>query len=309
MFGMTDYDPVRGYLNTTGLRWSYAAMKGRPDAAWQQATAALPAPAMVERLRAAGFNAIWVQLNGFEDGGTSVLAALDGLLGTPGRGEQRRRLRGLAALGVGGRPATRRPSTWGQESRDSLRRQRAVPPPLRRGARAGRGISLSPLLGSGFMAMTCPILGLRRSVLHAQALGLATSSTSAWPPSRGWAQSGRFFPLSAYSRVLFYFVDGHALALKLFVLALILVDLGLLGYLTTQITSSRAAGSPGDPDHAPAVPVSDRRIPRPDRGLRRPAPGRPHLHADLPGAPAALPEVRQASLPRGERWPSTPPAC
>jgi phosphoglycerol transferase len=83
VFGMTDYDPVRGYLNTTGLHWSYAAMKGRPDAAWQEATAALPAPAMVERLRASGFNAIWVQLNGYENGGTSVRAALDGLLGAP----------------------------------------------------------------------------------------------------------------------------------------------------------------------------------------------------------------------------------
>ena len=83
MFGMREYDPVRGYLNTTGLHWSYAAMRGRPDAAWQEATAALPTPAMVERLRAAAFNAIWVQLNGYEDGGTAIHAALDGLLGPP----------------------------------------------------------------------------------------------------------------------------------------------------------------------------------------------------------------------------------
>jgi len=83
MFGMLDYDPLRGYLHTTGLHWSYGAVKGRPDATWQQATAALPAPAMIQQLRAAGFKAIWVQLNGYEDAGSAIHAALDGLLGPP----------------------------------------------------------------------------------------------------------------------------------------------------------------------------------------------------------------------------------
>ena len=83
MFGMSDYAPLRGYLHTTGLHWSYGAVKGRPDATWQQATAALPAPAMIQQLRAAGFKAIWVQLNGYEDAGSAIHAALDGLLGPP----------------------------------------------------------------------------------------------------------------------------------------------------------------------------------------------------------------------------------
>jgi phosphoglycerol transferase len=83
MFGMQDYDPFRGYLHTTGLHWSYGAMKGRPDAAWQQATAALPTPAMVQQLRAAGFTAIWVQLNGYEDRGTAIQRELSSLLGPP----------------------------------------------------------------------------------------------------------------------------------------------------------------------------------------------------------------------------------
>jgi len=83
MFGMSENDPLRGYLHTTGLHWSYGAVTGRPDAAWQQSTAALPAPAMIQQLRAAGFKAIWVQLNGYEDAGTAIHAALDGLLGPP----------------------------------------------------------------------------------------------------------------------------------------------------------------------------------------------------------------------------------
>ena len=83
MFGMSDYEPLRGYLHTTGLHWSYGAVKGRPDATWQQATAALPAPAMIQQLREKGFAALWVQLNGYEDGGTAILRELSSLLGSP----------------------------------------------------------------------------------------------------------------------------------------------------------------------------------------------------------------------------------
>jgi phosphoglycerol transferase len=83
LFQMSDYSPFTGYIHTTGLRWSYGAMKGRPDAAWQEATAALPPAAMVTLLREAGFNALWVQLNGYEDGGVAIRADLEKLLGDP----------------------------------------------------------------------------------------------------------------------------------------------------------------------------------------------------------------------------------
>lgn len=83
LYGMQDYDPFMGYVHTSGLRWSYGAIKGRPDAAWQQATAALPPVAMIERLRGAGFSALWVQLNGYADGGTAIKRSLDKLLGVP----------------------------------------------------------------------------------------------------------------------------------------------------------------------------------------------------------------------------------
>jgi hypothetical protein len=38
---------------------------------------------MDDRLRAAGFDAVWVQMNGYEDGGTALYGALTGLLGSP----------------------------------------------------------------------------------------------------------------------------------------------------------------------------------------------------------------------------------
>jgi phosphoglycerol transferase len=82
-FGMQDYDPMRGYLHVDGFRWSYGAMKGRADDAWQKATAALPPAEMVAAARARGFTAIWVQLNGYQDGGVAVRTALTGLLGEP----------------------------------------------------------------------------------------------------------------------------------------------------------------------------------------------------------------------------------
>ena len=83
IYGMQDYDPFKGYLHTSGMHWSYGAVKGRPDAAWQQATAALPAPEMVRQLRAAGFDAVWVQLNGYKDNGAAISRSLTALLGKP----------------------------------------------------------------------------------------------------------------------------------------------------------------------------------------------------------------------------------
>jgi phosphoglycerol transferase len=71
-FGMQDYDPLRGYVHAAGLRWSYGAIKGRADDAWQKATAALPVAEMVREVRAKGFTGIWVQLNGYEDGGAAI---------------------------------------------------------------------------------------------------------------------------------------------------------------------------------------------------------------------------------------------
>jgi hypothetical protein len=104
-------------------------------------------------------------------------------------------------------------------------------------------ISLSPLLANGLNGDDLPnSVTFAASALHAQGQGLGDIVHSILASVPGWAESGRFFPLSAFSDFVLYFVDGNALALKLFVLTLILVDLCLLGYLTTQITASRTAG-------------------------------------------------------------------
>ena len=81
--GLQDYEELRGYLHTKGLRWSYGAMKGRPEAKWEASTSAMPPAAMLARLRAAGFSALWIQLNGYADGGAAVTKHFDDLLGAP----------------------------------------------------------------------------------------------------------------------------------------------------------------------------------------------------------------------------------
>jgi phosphoglycerol transferase len=67
---MHDYDPLRAYLADDGsLRWSYGAVKGRPDADWQARlrdevgpVGALPA------LLGLGFVGLWVDTAGYEPG-------------------------------------------------------------------------------------------------------------------------------------------------------------------------------------------------------------------------------------------------
>ena len=71
---MLDYDPLRAYLADRGnLRWSYGAVKGRPDADWQARlrdkvgpVGALPA------LLGLGFEGLWVDTWGYTDGGAEV---------------------------------------------------------------------------------------------------------------------------------------------------------------------------------------------------------------------------------------------
>ena len=82
-YHMNDYQHFRAAIQSKTLRWSYGAIKGRADATWQQATAALPAPAMISALRAKGFSAIWVQFNGYQDGGAAIRRELNRQIGPP----------------------------------------------------------------------------------------------------------------------------------------------------------------------------------------------------------------------------------
>jgi phosphoglycerol transferase len=79
---MQDYEPLRGYLHSSALRWSYGAQKGRSVDAWQRTTAALPPAEMVRALLGAGFDAVWVDRNGYADNGAAIEAELARITGS-----------------------------------------------------------------------------------------------------------------------------------------------------------------------------------------------------------------------------------
>jgi hypothetical protein len=79
--GIADYEPLRGYLHATRLRWSHGAMKGRQED-WQSALAERPLAAVLASARAVGFAGLWVDRAGLEGEGRAVERELATRLGT-----------------------------------------------------------------------------------------------------------------------------------------------------------------------------------------------------------------------------------
>jgi phosphoglycerol transferase len=73
---MDSYAPLRPSFFSDDLRWSAGAMKGRPAAIWQKATASQPVPTMVKDLTTAGFAGIYIDRNGYADHGQALEARL-----------------------------------------------------------------------------------------------------------------------------------------------------------------------------------------------------------------------------------------
>lgn len=64
--GVYDYDLFRPYLWTKTLRFSYGAMKGRPEGAFQFTVSRLPAPQMVQELDGKGFKGVVFHLGHYQ---------------------------------------------------------------------------------------------------------------------------------------------------------------------------------------------------------------------------------------------------
>jgi hypothetical protein len=73
--GTGSYEHVRPYLHSSGLRWSFGAMRNRP-ADWQAELAAAPPDAALPGATAAGFDGVYVDKAGYADGGQAIEAAL-----------------------------------------------------------------------------------------------------------------------------------------------------------------------------------------------------------------------------------------
>jgi phosphoglycerol transferase len=80
---MLDYDLLKGYLHSTDLRWSYGAMKGRPED-WTTPALSKPLPDVVRGAIAAGFVGVYVDRHGWFDYGKAVERELGQVLGVDG---------------------------------------------------------------------------------------------------------------------------------------------------------------------------------------------------------------------------------
>ncbi len=74
---MIDYDPVIPYLNSTTLRWSYGAIKGRYWGLWQDAMTPRPIENILDTAAASGFGAIYIDRNGYADKASAMGAKLN----------------------------------------------------------------------------------------------------------------------------------------------------------------------------------------------------------------------------------------
>ena len=79
--GVQDYEPLRGYIHSDSLRWSYGAMKGRP-ADWSAALADATPDEIALQAAVAGFAGIWVDRNGYADKEAAMEGTLERLTTT-----------------------------------------------------------------------------------------------------------------------------------------------------------------------------------------------------------------------------------
>jgi hypothetical protein len=73
---MDDYEHFLPYLTSSGLRFSYGALRGTDLARALKSLARVPASMMKEELEATGFSAVWIDRRGVFDGGDQLIAGL-----------------------------------------------------------------------------------------------------------------------------------------------------------------------------------------------------------------------------------------
>jgi phosphoglycerol transferase len=77
---MPDYAYFRGYLHSHQLRWSAAAMKGRPVAIWQESVSTKPLHEFLNEIILAGFSGLYIDRSGYADQGKTLESELIALL-------------------------------------------------------------------------------------------------------------------------------------------------------------------------------------------------------------------------------------
>ncbi len=77
---MAPYDPLRGYIHSRTLRWSYPVMRGRADDIWTSSVSAEKPARIVDELGVVGFGGILIDRNGYADRGAALEGALAHIL-------------------------------------------------------------------------------------------------------------------------------------------------------------------------------------------------------------------------------------
>jgi hypothetical protein len=80
---VVDYDPLRFYLHSSSLRWSYPTMRGRAPDAWVKEVSQLAPADQLKLLSDAGFDGILIDRFGYPDRGQALEGALAKLLDAP----------------------------------------------------------------------------------------------------------------------------------------------------------------------------------------------------------------------------------
>ena len=80
---MIDYEPLRLYLHSQRLRWSYPTMRGRAGDLWLREVSNRPPTALIDTLSDGGFAGIVVDRFGYDDKGHGIESALGAQLGPP----------------------------------------------------------------------------------------------------------------------------------------------------------------------------------------------------------------------------------
>jgi phosphoglycerol transferase len=75
------YDELAVYLHTSGIRWSFGGMKGRPEGTWAPVLATKPPREMLATALLAGFTGVAVYRRGYADGGAAIERELSALTG------------------------------------------------------------------------------------------------------------------------------------------------------------------------------------------------------------------------------------